>query len=95
MVSPNIVNFQKIMEKNNEEVYKENYNLTSLDEIMEYMWLKPNVTGLNVDIFVDDGGSYLMHNHELLLFVRNGYTKNDNTFIPFLILKEPQILSAS
>ena len=26
---------------------------------MEYMWLKLSVTQLSVDIFVDDGGSYL------------------------------------
>ena len=69
-----------------------NYNIDSVDEIMEYMWLKPNVTQLCVDIFVDDGGSYLRHNHELLLLVRNGYDKNVSEFIPFSVSHNPIVL---
>ena len=63
-----------------------------MEELMEYMWLRPKVTNLNVDIFVDDAGSYLRHNHKLLLLVRNGYDRTDNEFIPFLISKNPIIL---
>ena len=44
--------------------------MDSIEELMEYMWLRPKVTHLNVDIFVDDGGAYVRHEHELLLFVR-------------------------
>ena len=39
------------------------YNLKDYDELMEYVWCKPELTGLPVDFFADDGGSYKMHNH--------------------------------
>ena len=68
------------------------YKLDSLDELMEYMWLRPSRTLLNVDIFVDDGLSYVRHNHSLLLFTRNGYTKDDTEFIPFSVTTNPTIL---
>ena len=68
------------------------YRLDSLDELMEYMWLKPKETGLNVDIFVDDGGSYRLHRHKLILFVRNGYNKTDEDFIPISIERKPKIM---
>ena len=51
------------------------------EEIIEYMWLKPNLTSIDVDIFVDDGGAYLRHNHELLLFARNGYGRGSADFM--------------
>ena len=47
---------------------------------------------LNVDIFVDDGGSYRLHQHKLILFVRNGYNKTDEDFIPISIERNPQIM---
>ena len=74
------------------KVLKESYSLINLDELMEYMWLKPSVTHLNVDIFVDDGGSYERNNHQLLLFARNGYDKSVNTFIPFAVSNNPIVL---
>lgn len=74
------------------KILTENYRMDSLDELLEYMWLRPNETNLNVDIFVDDGSSYIRHGHKLLLFVRNGYNKNINEFIPFSISNHPTIL---
>lgn len=68
-------------------------NLSLPEELMEYMWLRPTETNLNVDIFVDDGGSYLRHEHELLLLVRNGYDQSVNEFVPFSISLNPQLLS--
>lgn len=70
-----------------------NYQLDSLEELMEYMWLRPDTTNLQVDIFVDDGGSYLRHEHELLLFVRNGYDTSVQEFIPFSVSQTPMILN--
>ena len=84
---------KKIVKETVKKVIKETYNLSDSDELMEYMWLKPSVTQLNVDIFVDDGGSYLRNNHQLLLFVRNGYTKDISDFIPFAIANDPIILN--
>ena len=68
------------------------YNIEDINEINEYMWLKPNITNIDVDIFVDDGGSYLRHNHELLLLARNGYGKEVSNFIPFSITNKPRVL---
>lgn len=70
----------------------EQYQLICSDELMEYMWLKPNITHLNVDIFVDDGWSYERNNHSLLLFIRNGYDQSANTFIPMSISDHPRVL---
>ena len=70
-----------------------NYQLDSLEELMEYMWLRPDTTNLQVDIFVDDGGSYLRHEHELLLFIRNGYDTSVQEFIPISISQTPLILN--
>ena len=75
-----------------DRIIREPYKIDSAEEIMEYMWLKPSVTQLRVDIFVDDGGSYLRHNHELLLLVRNGYDKNVSEFIPFSVSHNPTVL---
>ena len=68
--------------------------LTSLDELMEYMWLKPDRTGLKVDIFVDDCGSYERYGHPLLLWARNGYGREVSEFIPFLVSDRPAILNS-
>ena len=68
------------------------YQMDSLDDLMEFMWLRPERTHLNVDIFVDDGGSYIRHNHCLLLFVRNGYERTCCEFIPFRVSESPVIL---
>ena len=70
------------------------YSLTDVDELMEYMWLKPDRTGLKVDIFVDDCGSYERYGHPLLLWVRNGYGREVSEFIPFLISGQPVILNS-
>ena len=69
-----------------------NYVLQDLEELNEYMWLKPNITGLNVDIFIDDGSSYKRNGHPLLLFARNGYNKTDRQFIPFSIEMKPRVM---
>ena len=66
--------------------------MDSIDDLVEYMWLRPNVTHLNVDVFVDDGQSYVRHDHELLLYVRNGYGRQTDEFIPFSVFQNPIVL---
>lgn len=93
---------QRIGESNMKNIIKEevesqfnntkSYRMEDIEEINEYMWLKPNLTNLEVDIFVDDGGAYLRHNHELLLFARNGYGREIGDFIPFSISNKPRVL---
>ncbi len=73
---------------------EEKCELTSLDELMEYMWLKPDKTGLKVDIFVDDCGAYERYGHPLLLWARNGYGREVSEFIPFLVSDRPAILNS-
>lgn len=79
---------------NSSTMKEEKYTLTDVDELMEYMWLKPDRTGLKVDIFVDDCGSYERYGHPLLLWVRNGYGREVSELIPFLISGEPVILNS-
>ena len=85
---------QEIVRKSVKSVL-EQYQLGDIEEITEYLWLRPSRTGLNVDVFVDDGGSYIRHRHSLLLFVRNGYDKSVSEFIPFSISEKPMILDDS
>lgn len=73
---------------------EEKCELTSLDELMEYMWLKPDRTGLKVYIFVDDCGSYERYWHPLLLWARNGFGREVSEFIPFLVSDKPAILNS-
>ena len=79
---------------NSSTMEEEKYSLTDVDELMEYMWLKPDRTGLKVDIFVDDCGSYERYGHPLLLWVRNGDGREVSEFIPFLISGQPVILNS-
>ncbi|MBR6517650.1 MAG: hypothetical protein IKT40_12535 [Bacilli bacterium] len=81
-----------IIKESVEKIIHENYKMDSVEDVLEYMWLKPKLTNLNVDIFVDDGGAYIRHKHELLLLVRNSYDKSINEFIPISVSKDPIIL---
>lgn len=68
------------------------YSLIDTDELSEYMWLKPSITSIEYDIFVDDGEAYIRGNHELLLFVRNGKNRSCDIFIPISVSSDPKIL---
>lgn len=72
--------------------YEDMYTLTNTDELTEYMWLKPSITTLDYDIFVDDGEAYVRGNHPLLIFVRNGKNMSINEFIPISVSNNSQIL---
>ena len=74
---------------------KTEYKLQDLDELYGYMWLKPDVTNINADIFVDDGEAYIRDNHVPLLFVRNGIGREITEFIPISISETPTILDTS
>lgn len=63
-----------------------------MDNLFEYVWLHPEKTGLNVDIFADDGEAYIRNNHPQYLYVRNGYNKSVEEFIPFLVSEKPCML---
>lgn len=71
---------------------KDEYSLVDTDELTEYMWLKPKITSLEYDIFVDDGEAHIRGNHILLVFVRNGKNKSCNEFIPISVSNNPKIL---
>lgn len=68
------------------------YKMKDLDELYGYMWLKPDLTGINADIFVDDGKAYLRDNHVPLIFVRNGTRRDVTEFILISISETPTIL---
>lgn len=69
------------------------YHLNDPEELLAYLWLKPNMTGINADIFVDDCGAFKMDNHPLLLFVKNG--SSNNGYIPVTISDNPKIIDSS
>lgn len=70
----------------------EQYKLTNYDKLMEYLMLRPKYTDINVDLFVDDSESYKRNNHQLLLFARNSYGEENNSFIPFSVEQTPFVL---
>lgn len=85
---------EEVVEESNK--WRGYYDYTSYqsedeDEIMEYSLLKPKFSGLNVDLYIDDGGAYIRHEHPLWLYFRNGYTKNDNV-LPISINETPEVL---
>jgi len=61
------------------------------DDLIEYARLVPEQTGLNVVIYVDDGGAYKRNGHPLWLFMQNNYN-NDNDVVPVVISKKPYII---
>ena len=71
------------------------YKMKDSDELFGYMWLKPDLTGINADVFVDDGKAYLRDNHVPLLIVRNGIGRDVTEFIPISISETPTILDDS
>lgn len=60
-------------------------------EMMEYLKIWPEDSGIPIELWVDDGGSYIRHNHPLWLYFRNGKTMKDD-FIPISINDNPQIM---
>lgn len=74
------------------EVFTE-YALQHPDELMGYRYLNKDKTGIDVDIFVDDGEAYKRDGHKPLLFVRNGYDKMNFEFVPISVSQTPYIMN--
>ena len=74
------------------EVFNE-YALQHPDELMGYRYLNKDKTGIDVDIFVDDGEAYKRDGHKPLLFVRNGYDKMNFEFVPISVSQTPYIMN--
>lgn len=71
------------------ENYKEYRNLND-DDTYFFMIIPPKTTGLSVPIWVDDEASYVMNNHPLWIYFKNG----DNGDIePMSVSRNPQILN--
>lgn len=84
---------KKITEDELQEIILDTINESGLladDELMEYARLRKNNTGLNMDIFVDDGGAYKRYGHPLWVYVRNGYSNTDTVF-PIIVSKKPSL----
>ena len=71
------------------------YTLTDCEELIEYVRVSPMYTHIPYDIFVDDCQSYVMNDHQPLLFVRNGVGRGCDSFIPFSVSEHPLILDRS
>ena len=73
----------------------ETYRLSDLDELMEYYWLRPQMTGVNADIFVDDGSTYKRRGHPLVVIVRNGYGRECCDFFAVSVGHNPEVLTCN
>ena len=60
-------------------------------EMLEFYRLTSKETGVEVDIFFDDGGSYIRHEHPLWVYFRDGFGCTDR-FIPVSVSDNPQIM---
>jgi len=60
------------------------------DELMEYLCIIPEKTGLSMKIYVDDGWAYKRHDHPIWLYIRNGYS-SDAPILPVIVSDEPCI----
>ena len=85
----------KIIERAYKRVMYEEYHLDDIEELYVYTLLGPNKTGLNVPLFLDNGETYKMYNHQLLVLVRNGYSDDIMEFIPFAVSERAEILDTS
>lgn len=85
--------FRNMVKESIEKVMLENYTITDSEKIMEYFWVKPSISNLNVDLFVDDGAAYERYGHQLLLYIRNGYDRSCNEFIAMSVNEMPMIFN--
>ena len=69
--------------------------MTDLEELLGYVWLKPKVTGLTVDLFADDGQAFERDGHEPWVYVRNGYDRFTSDFIAITIEGQRLVGSAA
>lgn len=60
-------------------------------ETMEFFLLRPQDTGLSVRLLIDDGGSYIEHNHPLFVYFQNGTDRSDD-IIPVSVSSDPKIM---
>ncbi len=61
------------------------------DELMEYTYISKKVSGLPVDCFADDGGSYQMRGHDMWFLFRNSYNRDTNDVIPIIVSAHPKV----
>lgn len=67
------------------------YRSQDEDELMEYVYLSKERTGLPMDCFADDDGSFKLHNHPLWFYVTNGYEPSLDV-LPFSVSDSPEIM---
>ena len=89
IVKPNEGELKSIIEKGIIDNFNEAEMLIS-DDLMEYARLRKQNTGIDIDIFVDDGGAYRRYGHPLWIYVRNGYSNTAPVF-PIMVSKKPYL----
>lgn len=56
-------------------------NLPCDDEMIEYARMWPEITGLNVDLYIDDGGAHIRNGHPIWVYVVNNYNGDTDDVI--------------
>ena len=71
------------MEKyfNTQKEFVEYFNNTEAD-LTCFFILSSDLTGLPVDLYADDSGSYKMFGHQPWVYFRNSYSKSSRDFLP-------------
>ena len=70
------------------------YQAEDPDELMEFYSLKPELTGIPVLLKIDDGGSYIRHDHPIWVYLKNGYNQFED-FLPISVCENPEFLIAN
>lgn len=50
------------------------------DDLIEYCRMRPTQTGLNVEIFLDDGEAYKRNQHQMWVYMQNDYGCISNVY---------------
>lgn len=56
-------------------------NLPGDDEMIEYTRMWPEITGLKVDLYIDDGGAHIRNGHPVWVYVVNNYNGDTDDVI--------------
>jgi len=71
------------------------YKKRNDDEMFEFHGLDKESTGLPVNVFVDDSGSYKMRNHPLWIYFQNDYAEHwaNKEYLPISVSRSPKLLT--
>ena len=61
------------------------YLESNLDELLEYSFVSPRLSSLNVPCLIDCDESFKHHKHPMWILIGNGSNADENEWLPFSI----------